>query len=314
METLLQKLTTHGESRSESSEVPLFEIWPNMAAVPLAVNVYTPESPLRHPRELLRALLRDLLAARELAWRLFVRDLSANYRQTYLGYIWAFLPPLLASATFIFLQSQGITRIDGTGIPYAAFAMMGTLLWQVFADAIQSPLASINAGRSMLAKINFPREALLMSGLYMVLFNFLVRLMLLAVVMAVWKVVPSQGLLWFPLAIAGLLVCGLVMGLLLLPLGLLYKDADRGIAIVIPFWMLLTPVVYPSRTEGLAGFLVTWNPVSPVLTTAREALSGLPFTGLEAFALVSSAALLLCVLGLIAFRLIMPIVIERMGG
>jgi lipopolysaccharide transport system permease protein len=314
METLLQKLTNHGELRSESSEVPRFESRPSMAAAPLAVNVYTPESPLRHPRELLRALLRDLLAARELAWRLFVRDLSANYRQTYLGYIWAFLPPLLASATFIFLQSQGITRIDGTDVPYAAFAMMGTLLWQVFADAIQSPLASINAGRSMLAKINFPREALLMSGLYMVLFNFLVRLMLLAVVMAVWKVVPSQGLLWFPLAIAGLLVCGLVLGLLLLPLGLLYKDADRGIAIVIPFWMLLTPVVYPSRTEGLAGFLATWNPVSPVLTTAREALSGLPFTGLEAFALVSSAALLLCVLGLIAFRLIMPIVIERMGG
>ena len=79
------------------------------AAAPLAVNVYTPESPLRHPGRLLRALLRDLLAARELAWRLFVRDLSANYRQTYLGYIWAFLPPLLASATFIFLQSQGIT-------------------------------------------------------------------------------------------------------------------------------------------------------------------------------------------------------------
>jgi lipopolysaccharide transport system permease protein len=285
-----------------------------VVAAPLAVNVYTPESPLRHPGTLLRALLRDVLAARELAWRLFVRDLSANYRQTYLGYIWAFLPPLLASATFIFLQSQGITRIEGTGVSYAAFAMMGTLLWQVFADAIQNPLASINAGRSMLAKINFPREALLMSGLYMVLFNFLVRLALLAVVMVVWKVVPGQGLLLFPLAIAGLLVCGAVIGFLLLPIGLLYRDVERGITIITPFWMLLTPVVYPARTEGLAGFLATWNPVSPVLTTAREALSGLPFTQLEAFGLVSGVAFLLCVLGLIAFRLIMPIVIERMGG
>ena len=67
--------------------------------------------------------------------------------------------------------------------------MMGTLLWQVFADAIQSPLSSMNAARSMLAKINFPREAVLISGLYMMLFNFLVRLVLLVVVMAVWKVV-----------------------------------------------------------------------------------------------------------------------------
>ena len=285
-----------------------------VAAAPLAVTVYTPESPLRHPGRLLRALLRDLLAARELAWRLFVRDLSANYRQTYFGYIWAFLPPLLASATFIFLQSQGITRIEGTVIPYAAFAMMGTLLWQVFADAIQSPLSSMNAARSMLAKINFPREAVLISGLYMMLFNFLIRLLLLVVVMAVWKVAPGRGLLLFPLAVAGLLACGSVIGLLLLPVGLLYKDVDRGIPIVTPFWMLLTPVIYPARTDGLAGFFATWNPVSPVLTTAREALSGLPFTELQAFGLVSSVALFLCVLGLIAFRLVVPIVIERMGG
>lgn len=284
------------------------------ATAPLAVNVYTQESALRHPGKFLRALLRDLLAARELAWRLFVRDLSANYRQTYLGYIWAFLPPLAASATFIFLQSQGITRIDDTGIPYAAFAMMGTLLWQVFADAIQSPLSSTNSARSMLAKINFPREAVLISGLYMVLFNFLIRLALLAVVMAFWNVVPGRGLLLFPVAIAGLLACGSVIGLLLLPVGLLYKDVDRSIVIVTPFWMLLTPVVYPARTDGLAGFLATWNPVSPVLTTAREALSGLPFTQLEAFGLVSGLALLLCFLGLIAFRLVMPILIERMGG
>ena len=166
----------------------------------------------------------------------------------------------------------------------------------------------------MLAKINFPREALLISGLYMVLFNFLVRLVLLAVVMAVWKVAPGRGLLMFPLAMAGLLACGSVIGFLLLPVGLLYKDVDRGIGIVTQVWMLLTPVVYPARTVGLAGFLATWNPVSPVLTTAREALSGLPFTELNAFGLVSAVSLLLCVLGLITFRLVMPIVIERMGG
>jgi ABC-type polysaccharide/polyol phosphate export permease len=78
--------------------------------------------------------------------------------------------------------------------------------------------------------------------------------------------------------------------------------------------MLLTPVVYPARTDGLAGFLATWNPVSPVLTTAREALSGLPFTQLEAFGLVSIAAFLLCVLGLTMFHVVTPILIERMGG
>jgi lipopolysaccharide transport system permease protein len=284
------------------------------AASVAGINVYTPESPLRHPGELLRSALGDLLTARELAWRLFIRDLSANYRQTYLGYLWAFLPALVTSATFIFLESQGITQIERTSIPYAAFAMMGTLLWQIFADAVQSPLSSMNSGRSMLIKINFPREALLISGLYMVLFNSLVRLILLAAVMVIWNVTPGVGLLMFPLAVAGLLLCGSVVGFLLLPLGLLYKDVERGISIMIQFWMLLTPVVYPPKADGLAGVLASWNPVSPLLTTAREALSGLMFTELAAFGLVSGVALILCIIGLIASRLVMPILIERMGG
>jgi lipopolysaccharide transport system permease protein len=280
----------------------------------LPVTIYTPESPLKHPAKLLREIVRDVLAARELAWRLFVRDLSAQYRQTYLGYIWAFLPPLVASATFIFLQTQGIVHVTGISIPYAAFAMMGTLLWQTFVDAMQSPIGAVQGAKSMLAKINFPREAILMAGLSMVLFNFCIRLILLVVVMAIWHIKPDAGLLLFPVAMIGLLACGFAVGLVLLPVGTLYGDVGRSIGIVSGFWMLLTPVVYPARTTGLAGWLATWNPIAPVLTTAREALTGVAFTHLPAFYLIAIAALLLCFLGLLAFRLVMPILIERMGG
>jgi lipopolysaccharide transport system permease protein len=107
-----------------------------MPASDLPVRVYSPEPLLGHPAKLVGTIARDIWAGRELAWRLFIRDLSAQYRQTFLGYIWAFLPPLVASMTFIFLNSQGIVTITGTGIPYPVFAMMGTLLWQVFVDAI----------------------------------------------------------------------------------------------------------------------------------------------------------------------------------
>ena len=131
----------------------------------MKVTVYTPESPMRHPLRLLGDMGRDLAASRELAWRLFVRDLSAQYRQTYLGYVWAFVPPLVSAVTFIFLQSQGIVKIEGTGMPYAAFAMIGTLLWQTFVEAIQSPISAVQSAKAMLAKINFPREAILLGGL-----------------------------------------------------------------------------------------------------------------------------------------------------
>lgn len=285
-----------------------------MKSSPDSIRVYSPEPLLGHPVVLLRSIARDLLAARELAWRLFVRDLSAQYRQTFLGYIWVFLPPLAASLTFIFLNSQGIVRIDTGGIPYPAFAMMGTLLWQVFVDAVASPAQSLVSAKAMLAKINFPREAVLMGGLAMVGFNFLVRLLLVAGVLWWWRIPVDSGVLVFPLAMAALLACGFAIGLAITPLAGLYGDVIRAIPIVAQFWMLLTPVVYPARAEGLAGALAVWNPVSPLITTARESLTAQPLSQLQPFFLVFGLSLVLGFLGLVGFRLAMPHLIARMGG
>ncbi|MCO8120684.1 ABC transporter permease [Stieleria sp. TO1_6] len=277
-------------------------------------RIYSPEPALQHPSILLGDLMADVVTGRELAWRLFMRDLKAQYRQTYFGYLWAFLPPLVASLTFIFLQSQGITKIEGTGIPYAAFAMMGTLLWQTFVESMQSPLAAVTKAKPMLAKINFPREAILMAGMYMVGFNFLIRLVLLFLVMAVWKVVPTATLLLFPLPMLGLLMAGFCIGLALVPVGGLYGDVVKAIPIVAQFWMLLTPVVYPARSSGLAGVLATWNPISPLITTARGCLTGQPLDQLFEAIVVTLLSIVVSLIGLIAFRLIMPHLIERMGG
>jgi len=284
------------------------------AAEPLRERVYSPEPLLQHPWKMLKAIAADIWAGRELAWRLFMRDLKAQYRQTYLGYVWAFLPPLVASATFIFLQSQGITKISGTGIAYPAFAMMGTLLWQVFVDSMQSPLNSFNAAKGMLVKINFPREAVLMGGLYMVTFNLFVRLLLVAAVMLWWQVPVDQTVLFFPVAMAALMAAGFAIGLALLPISSLYGDVSRVIPIVSGFWMLLTPVVYPPRTEGLAGWLATWNPVSPLIITARETLTAQPLSMLGPFFIVFACSLVVIFLGLVGFRIAMPHLIARMGG
>jgi lipopolysaccharide transport system permease protein len=68
---------------------------------------YTPESKIRHPLRMVRQMGRDLLASRELAWRLMVRDISAQYRQSLFGVLWAFVPPLITAATLTFARNAG---------------------------------------------------------------------------------------------------------------------------------------------------------------------------------------------------------------
>ncbi len=280
----------------------------------LPLTVYTPESPLRHPGKLARDMVGDLLASRELAWRLFIRDISALYRQSILGYVWAFLPPLVTTLTFIYLSSQNIVSAGETGIPYPAYVMIGTVLWQVFLDALNSPLKAITSSRAMLAKVNFPREALVLSGLGEVSFNFLVRALLLVPVFFYYRIPLGPSVLLMPLGIFALMLLGLAFGMLLAPIGILYNDIGRAVLLIGGFWMLLTPVVYQMPTRGLGAVLARLNPVTPLLQTCRDWLIAQPAAHLGGFVCVFSGAATCLLFGWLLYRLSMPILIERMGG
>jgi lipopolysaccharide transport system permease protein len=280
----------------------------------LKKTIYSPDSYLRNPGLLVREMLADLTASRGLAWRLFVRNISAQYRQSILGYIWAFLPPLLSMAVWVFLNSQKVIKIEDPGMPYPLFVLTGTVLWQTFVDALNSPLSIVNQSKSMLAKINFPREALIITGFLQVGFNLLIRVVLIVAIFA-WYQTPVAGSIM--LALSGvliLIILGIALGLLLTPLGVLYTDVGRSISIVTQFWFFLTPIIYPMPTDGFMVLINRFNPVSPVLVSVREWLALGSASQLTGFWTVGCIALVLLLLSWILFRVAMPHLIVRISA
>jgi len=277
--------------------------------------VYRPGSQLRNPFQLLGEMRRDLFASRELAWRLIVRNLSAQYRGAALGYVWAFLPPIAAAVTFILLNATGVMASDTKfGMPYPVFVFVGTILWQSFVDAVQKPLQIVNASRSMLIKINFPREALLLAGVGEVFFNTLIRMSLLVVVMVVFTTPPAWTA---PLALLGLftlIALGTVVGVLLTPLGMLYKDIQQAVTMIMSLLLFLTPVGWSVPTEGPRSFAALVNPAAAPLLVARDWLIlGDSFYWPHTLVLLAVATVLLF-LGWLLYRLSLPIIIERIGS
>jgi homopolymeric O-antigen transport system permease protein len=276
--------------------------------------VYTPRSELLHPGRLFLSMFRDLAACRELAWRLFVRDLSARYRQSLLGYVWAFLPPLATTIPFVFLRSQGLFTTGATAIPYPAYVMISMLFWQVFVDAVQSPLKAVTAAKPMISKIQFPPEAILMAGLGDVLFSFLIRLVLLAAVLIWYGIIPPVTALLVPVVVIALVTFGFMVGLLVTPLGILYTDVTQSLTIITSFWLFLTPVVYPARETGLAGVVSRWNPVSPMVIVGRDWLTLGTTAFLPEFLVVLALSLVMLFSGWIIYRIALPHLIARIGN
>ena len=268
---------------------------------------------MRDPGQLLRAMRTDLRASRGLAWRLFVRNVSARYRQTALGYLWAFLPPLATTLTFVFLNGQQVIDVGETAIPYPAFVLIGTTLWLTFVDALTAPLKLIESSREMLVKINFPREALILAAGLEVLFDLAVRSVLVVAVLVLYGIGVPPTVVLVPLGVAALIGLGIVLGLLVTPIGVLYEDVPRGLPLVTAFWMFLTPVVYPTPTDGPAALVAWLNPVTPLVVTTRDWLTTGAAELPVAFAVVALVTLALLAFGWIVYRLAMPHLIARLG-
>ncbi|THD77692.1 MAG: ABC transporter permease [Phenylobacterium sp.] len=277
------------------------------------IRVYTPEPPMGRLGQFMIDMWADLLASRELAWRLTVRDFSAMYRQSYAGYVWAFLPPLFASATFLLLRSGGVISVGDTGIPYPAFIFIGTLLWQVFVDALNNPARAMQTSMDMLVKVNFPREALVLSAVEMSLIGLAMRLVILVPVLAWYRFPLNASMALFPVGALGLVLLGTVMGLFLGTIGMLYQDVQRAIGIITTFWMFLTPVIAPGVRHGAIGVIMRLNPVTPILATTRDWLTGQPPEFLGGFFIVMGLTVVGLVAALMMYRLFLPRIVERLG-
>lgn len=279
----------------------------------MEVKIYQKENNLS-VLQLLKASLKDLYSSRFLARQLAERDIKAQYRQSYLGILWAFILPLGTAFVWIFLNNTGTVKLSDTGIPYPLYAFSGTLIWSIIVAAINSPLQSTNAARGILTKINFPKEALILSGIYKLLFNSSIKVVLLILFVFIYGVGFNWSLLLFPLTILGAILFGTTIGLFITPIGLLYSDISKLISFGMQFLMYITPVVYSIPKTGLMRTVMKWNPISSIILTARDLSVGFEPTFLTYFLVVLGVCIPFLLIGLVIYRISIPIIVERLSA
>jgi lipopolysaccharide transport system permease protein len=275
---------------------------------------YSPESAIRRPLKLFRTMGRDLVASRELAWQLMLRDISAKYRQSFLGLFWAFIPPVILAFGFVLAKNSGVVNISQTELPYPAYIMFSMTLWQTFVEAINGPVLAVGAAKAMLSKINFPYEALILAKLGEVFFNFGIKLLLI-IGLFVWFRIPLHwSIAIAPVALIHLVILGTFLGLLIAPIGAIYQDISMALTLITGMWLFITPVVYPVPTSGLFSSIVKLNPVTPLLVTTRELAIGIPLSDPQGFWIASLIGIVGLLIAWIIYRLGMPFVIERISS
>lgn len=278
--------------------------------MPLETRIYQRENNTR-PGKLLKESLKDIWDSRFLSRQLAERDIKAQYRQSYFGILWAFITPLMTAAVWIFLNLSGTIKLSDTGIPYPIYVFSGTLLWSIITEAINAPAMSTNSARGLLSKVNFPKEALIIAGVYKLLFNSAVKIILLVVFVFLFGLGFHWSLLLLPFAILGALLFGTTIGLFITPVGMLYNDVSKIITMGFRFLMFITPVLYAIPEEGLMRRVMEWNPITPIILTSRDMITGATPQFLLYYLVVLACCIPLFFVGLLSYRISIPIIVER---
>ena len=273
--------------------------------------VYHPDQNLGWAPRVWITMALDLAASRELIWRLFVRDFSARYKQSLLGFGWAVLLPLVAVGTFVLLNTAGVFSTGATEIAFPAWALLNLTVWQVFAVGLTATTGSIVAGGSMVVKIDFPKVALVVSSLGNVLVETAIRIVMVAALFFWYNISPARTVVLAPLVLLPVLALTLALGLLLSLLNALLRDVIHIVTVGVTFLLLATPVLYADPGRGVLSSMARFNPMAIFVQAVRDLVLHGALSNPDGFWWMTSLSAILLLASWRLFTIVEPRMVER---
>ena len=227
--------------------------------------------------------MRALFVHWDLLQQFATRDLRSRYKGSALGFGWNFAIPLLQLAVFYVLFGVlfGIRPRTSTGEQnYAVFLFVGLLPWTFFASSLTAGATAILANAAIVKKVRLPLQVLPAATVLSSLANYLLSLIVLFVVLAIFGPRHPEGLLVLPLLIALQCVMNLGFAYLFAAANVFFRDVQHILGILLTAWYFLTPVLFSVdivADRPLERELLYLNPMTAVIVSYQRALlDGLP--------------------------------------
>jgi lipopolysaccharide transport system permease protein len=245
---------------------------------------------------------RELYRYRDLLYFLTFRSIRVLYAQSAIGIGWAVLQPLCAMLVFTVIFGK-FAAIQSDGVPYAIFSFVALVPWTYFSNALLEASNSLVNQAQMITKVYFPRVVLPLSAVLAKLIDFCIAMVMLLMMMAWYRVVPTWNVVFLPLLVLVMLTAAAGLGMWLTALAIHYRDVKHALSFITQLIMYSSPVVYsasivPAKWQRVYAI----NPMVGVIEGFRAALLGtrpMPWDWI-AVGSVSAAAMLLS--GLLFFR------------
>jgi lipopolysaccharide transport system permease protein len=192
----------------------------------------------------LREDIRQFLQWRELFFILIQKNISLSYRQTYIGFFWVIIQPLLMAVILKFVLER-FNQNGVEGIPYFLFLFLGYGFWNIATKGISNGSNAIVLNTNLVAKVFFPRAILPASYAVSVWVDLvLVQLMFFIFVVSYGFPLIFKMLL-IPLPILLMMIFIFGSSLWIAALSVHFRDAQIFLPFALQMGQFLSPILYP---------------------------------------------------------------------
>lgn len=240
------------------------------------------------------------------------RELSARYRGSLFGGLWAILQPLAVVALFYYVlvvvfkaRWSSESASDGD---FIVGMFIGLLLYNVLAETVGRSTGVIVSNVNYVKRIVFPITILPIVQLAFALSNLVLGGLALLVFGIYWgNLTLSSSWLALPLVLLPISFWSLGLGWFTAAFNVYFRDTSVVVPLVLQGMLFLSPIFYSSENlpANIRGILA-WSPLAMAISETRRVMMHGQEMDLTALLIPSLMGLIVLVLGYLFFRRVKP--------
>jgi len=242
--------------------------------------------------------------------RYFVhRQLTRSYQRSFLGFLWAFLGPLMMVAllTLVFSEMLGLRfrEVEGnSSLNFGLYLYCGLLPFLAYSEALGKGVNSIRGSSGLVQKVIFPLEFLPFSSAVTSLIDKFFGIGALLVVLVVLGQTLNWTILLLPVIVIPQLLFILGLAYLMAIAGTYLPDVGEMLRAIVRATFFVTPIIWPADRvpeDSALRPIIDYNPLAFLVQTYRDLILNGEVPGVTALLAFSAFSLALFVLGFALF-------------
>lgn len=248
----------------------------------------------------------EFIKYKDLLYFMVLRDITVVYKQSVLGFAWAFINPLFSMVVFSIVFGT-LANVPSEGIPYPIFSYAALIPWTYFSNSLTASGNSLIGNASVFTKVYFPRLIIPLTPVISKLADFAISFLLLVILMFYYGYYPTIKLLLIPLLIVIMLLTTIGLGTFFSALAIQYRDIKFGLSFIIPLLMYAAPVVFPASLIMEKFGTNVYHayglyPMTGVIEGFRAAVISTKTIPWDLISMSAAGAILLFLIGISTFR------------